>query len=100
LENTSVISSLKSLIHEIDSEIKDETASYDKKITITIFLYELCKKFFAFPEILKAQILNVKQLNENVNEILIFSLLLNIFKTDQNFTKYEYKKMVIFISIN
>ncbi len=94
LGNSYIINSLKSLIHEIDNEIKIGMAPYNRKVLITSLLYELCKKFFAFPEILKSLIINVKQLNESSNEILIFSLLLNIFKTDQLFKEYECKKMI------
>lgn len=60
------------------------------------FLSELCKKFFTFPEListLKSQIIEV---DGKCEEILIFAMLLNIFKTDQTIKEYENKKIVKF----
>lgn len=81
-------------MHNLDIMISDETTKYSTKITILTFLSELCKKLFTYPELISSLKSNIKELKDNSENILIFSMLLNIFKTDQTIKEYENKKMV------
>jgi len=95
--DTRVIESFKSLLHILDSLIYNNKLRYTTRILLISFISELCKKFFVFPEILSFMRINIKDMedeNSEYEEILIFSILMNIFKTDQLILEYENKKLV------
>jgi len=90
-----VIESFKMIMHSLENLINSEKIKYTTRILLMQFLSEICKKFFHFPEILLSMKTNLKE-NDSTEyeEILIFSMLLNIFKTDQLIVQYENKKLV------
>jgi hypothetical protein len=65
------------------------------KLVVVNFLYELCRKFFAFSSLMKMMKTSVIIDSEKVEDILIFSMLMNLFKTDHLIKEYKYKKMVL-----
>jgi hypothetical protein len=83
---------LKIILCTISKIVKEENVKYTIKITILYFISELCKKFFHFPELLNFMTQEIADKQEE--EIIIFSTILNIFKTDQLILEYENKKLV------
>jgi hypothetical protein len=68
---------------------------YSTRLNLMQFLSEICKKFFFYPQILSSLKVSFKDTdNCEYEEIVIFSVLLNIFKTDQLIAEYENKKLV------
>jgi hypothetical protein len=58
------------------------------------FLNEFCRKFFSFPTILYMMKSTIIVDDEKVEDILIFSMLMNLLKKDHLMKEYRYKKMV------
>ena len=96
LTDIKVLESFKTLMHSLDSIIYEDKLRYTTRILLITFLSELCKKFFIYPEILLLMKVKFKEVDDKTEyeEILIFSILMNIFKTDQLILEYENKKLV------
>jgi hypothetical protein len=92
--NQSIIDSIKMLVNYIDSLMKEDSLKYQTKVVVLNFLSELCKKFFAYPEILYSMKVTIQDITSGGEEIIIFSTLLNVFSTDHTIKEYENKKMV------
>ncbi len=95
LKNIHVVESLKTIIHSLEDLLNSNKLTYSLKIELMYFLSELCKKFFYYPNILLAMKTKIKESDGNeYEEIVVFSMLLNLFKTDQLILEYENKKLV------
>ena len=82
-------------MHSHENLINSEKLKYTTRILLMQFLSEICKKFFHFREILLSVKTKLKEYDSTeYDEILIFSMLLNIFKTDQLISEYENMKLV------
>jgi hypothetical protein len=92
--NQTIIDSFKMIVNYTDSLMKEDAIKYSTKIIILNFLSELCKKFFAYPEILYSMKVTIQDITSGGEEIIIFSTLLNVFSTDHTIKEYENKKMV------
>ncbi len=100
LTDIHVIESMKSLMHSLDNIIYEDKLRYSTRILLINFLSEICKKFFIYPEILlmmKVKLKEDEDLKTEYEEILVFSILMNVFKTDQLILEYEKKKLVIYV---
>lgn len=81
-------------MHTLDLLISEDNINYTTRIILINLLSELCKKFFFYPEILTRMKIKIKEGETEIEEILVFSMLLNIFKTDQLILEYENKKSI------
>lgn len=77
-------------MHTIETSIEQNKIKYTTKLLIMSYLSEICKKFFTYPELLNSMKIKAE---ENSEEILIFSIILSIFKTDNLIKEYEFKKL-------
>jgi hypothetical protein len=94
LSDINIIDSLKTLLHTLDLLISEDHLKYTTRVILINLLSELCKKFFFYSEILSQMKIKIKEGETEIEEILIFSMLLNIFKTDQLILEYENKKSI------
>lgn len=81
-------------MHSFDDIILSDKFNYTTRILLINFLSELCKKFFLFPELISSMKVKIIASDGEYDEILLFSMLLNLFKTDQLIKEYENKKLV------
>lgn len=94
LSDINIIESFKILMHTLDLLISEDNINYTTRIILINLLSELCKKFFFYPEILTRMKIKIKEGETEIEEILVFSMLLNIFKTDQLILEYDNKKSI------
>ena len=94
LVNNSIQLNLLTILKSLSIEIQEEKLQYNTKLIIIYFLYELCRKFFTFPSLLQVMKIKMTIDDEKVEDILIFSILMNLFKKDNLIKEYKYKKMV------
>jgi hypothetical protein len=90
------IEAIKILLHSIDDIILSEKFNYTTRILLINLLSEMCKKFFIYPELISSMKVKIIAVDAEFDEILFFSMLLNLFKTDQLIKEYENKKLVKF----
>src|SRR5690606_28841982 len=95
--NNGFIVSVKSLICYLNTQLQRDTVKYTTKICLITFLSEICKTFFTFPEMLS----NLKIFKNDYTsdqsyfeDNVFFSILMELFKTDQIVKEYESKKMI------
>ena len=84
------------MVNYIDSLMRNDELKYSTKVLCMNFISEICKKFFAYPDILYSMKVTVHDITSG-EDFLIFTTLLNIFATDHTFKEYENKKIVLFI---
>ena len=95
LNNRSIIEILRNVLINLNCYIKIEEDSYNHiKQNTSELIYEISQKFFDFPNLMTFMTVRSNDFERNVEENLIFLIILNLFKNDECLQDRQSKKNV------